>query len=80
MSRLLSILCAVVLTAEFAFRAGAEAAPSVPAELGRAGAELVDAGGTVVLTVPLTRPVPWRVTSRPISRMNPSLHAVVVCH
>ena len=61
MSRLLSIVCAVVLTGEFAFRAGAEAAPSVPAELGRAGAELVDAGGTVVLTVPLTRPVPWRV-------------------
>ena len=63
MSRLLWIFCAAVFTAQLAFRVGAEAAPIAYAEIGPAGAELADAGGTVVLTVPLSRSVPWRVLS-----------------
>lgn len=63
MSRLLCIFCAAVLTAHLAFRVGAETAPISHAELGPAGALLEDSGGTVVLTVPLSRSVPWRVFS-----------------
>lgn len=61
MSRLHTTLGAALLAVFLSFNAVAQTAPSASAELGPGKAEISDAGGTVVLTVPMTESVPWKV-------------------
>ena len=63
MGSFITIFLAVVLAAFVALRAGAGSEPSALAQIGPEGVRIADAGGTVVLTVPLTRAVPWRVSA-----------------
>ncbi|WP_413719831.1 N-acetylmuramoyl-L-alanine amidase family protein [Silicimonas sp. MF1-12-2] len=56
-------LRAAAAAALFAVSAQAQTPPAALAQLGPEGAEIVDAGGTVVLTVPLSQAVPWRVAA-----------------
>lgn len=62
MSRFLGHLLAATLAVTSASESAAES--SVLAYLGTEGAEISDAGGTVVLTVPLSQPVPWTIAVR----------------
>ena len=55
------MFCAAVVAWVFACFALAGSPPTALAQLGPEGAQVEDAGGTVVLTVPLSQPVPWRV-------------------
>lgn len=62
MSRYFRRLCAAGLVVLLAF-GPVSSDPSALAQLGPGGAKVTDAGGTVVLTVPLTQAVPWRVSA-----------------
>lgn len=58
------ILWAAVIAVALSFSAIAAAGQSALAQLGPGGATIVDSGGTVVLTVPISQAVPWRVEAR----------------
>jgi N-acetylmuramoyl-L-alanine amidase len=55
---------AVAVAAALSFSPIAAAGQSTLAQLGPGRATIVDSGGTVVLTVPISQPVPWRVEAR----------------
>lgn len=63
MGNLLRIIFAAACAAVLALGVGAASEPSGLAQLGAGGARVVDEGGAVVLIVPLTQPVPWRVSA-----------------
>lgn len=58
MSRLTGIFQAILAALLLAVPVSSQ---TTPAALGAKGAEIADAGGDVVISVPLTRPVPWSV-------------------
>lgn len=61
MSRFGRIIRAVALAATLALGANAQTAPSALAQLGPEGATVAETGGSVLVSVPLSRSVPWRV-------------------
>ena len=64
MRRYISLFGFAILAVAFAFRLGAESVPSALAQLGPGKAEIVDSGGTVILSVPMSQPVAWTVGTR----------------
>lgn len=63
MGSFIRILCAVVMAAITLPRAIDASEPSALAQIGAEGIRVEDAGGTVVLTVPLSQAVPWKVST-----------------
>lgn len=63
MSRLARIFRVAATVTAIAFGATAGPVPTAVAELGPEGASVVDAGGSVVLSVAMSQAIPWRVGS-----------------
>lgn len=61
MSRLTTTLWAAFLAVFLSLSAGAQPAPVALAQQGPGAAKVSDEGGTVVLSVPMTQAVPWKV-------------------
>ncbi len=63
MGRVFSILCAVLMAAIAMPCSAAAGEMSALAQVGAEGVRVTDEGGTVVLTVPLSQAVPWKVSA-----------------
>lgn len=63
MGSFIRFLCAVLLVAFGSARAAVASEPSALAQIGAEGVRVSDEGGTVLLTVPLSQAVPWKVSS-----------------